>query len=117
MLVEALFLRLYLRKFAINARNLYTLYIIYIFQAHGKIEIPVTAKAGLHPSMYTGHPSYAYPPGRDYATDRSYPGNEMYAEHSYQGECPGRPEAEGIYPLGAPPLSMHQGGPAPTGFC
>lgn len=77
--------------------------------AHGPIEIPVTAKAGVLPSMYTGHPSYAYPPGRDYATDRGYPGNSKYSEDP--NHC-----VEGSYPTGAPPLGMHQGGPAPTGF-
>jgi len=44
---------------------------------HGTIHLPVEARQGVLPSMYTGHPSYAYPPGRDYATDRGYPGNDM----------------------------------------
>jgi len=41
----------------------------------GKIEIPVGAKPGVVPSIYTGHPSYALPQGRDYAEDRGYPVN------------------------------------------
>jgi len=43
---------------------------------HGSIQLPVEAKQGILPSMYTGHPTYAYPQGRDYATDRGYPGND-----------------------------------------
>lgn len=44
---------------------------------HGSIQLPVEAKPGILPSMYTGHPTYAYPQGRDYATDRGYPGNDV----------------------------------------
>jgi len=71
---------------------------------YGSIQLPVEAKPGLLPSMYTGHPSYAYPQGRDYATDRGYPGN--------------LPEFTGVseYPGGAPMLGRHHGTPAPTGF-
>lgn len=81
-----------------------------IKQGHGKIEVPVQAKAGLIPSNYNSHPSYAPAPGRDYATDRGYPGNEMYDDER------SRPVQCGDYPRGAPPLGMHQGGPAPMGF-
>jgi len=47
---------------------------------HGTIELPVEATSGVLPSMYTGHPSYAYPQGRDYAQDRGYPGNPAFGE-------------------------------------
>ena len=76
-----------------------------VLQGHGSIQLPVEAKPGVLPSMYTGHPSYAYPQGRDYATDRGYPGNP---------ELDIMPQ--GPYPTGAPPMGQHQGGPAPTGF-
>ena len=65
--------------------------------------------------MYTGHPSYAYPPGRDYATDRGYPGNGSADGDGAEG-FPARPPVEGSYPTGAPPLGMHQGGAHATGF-
>lgn len=83
----------------------------------GNIEVPVEAKQGLLPSMYTGHPSYAYPQGRDYAEDRGYPGNSEYQHGpSSGGECPARPALVPEYPSGAPPLGMHHGGAYPTGF-
>lgn len=86
----------------------------------GQINIPVEAKAGVLPSMYTGHPSYAYPQGRDYAQDRQYPGNGAYGQDmsyaSGTGECPSKPLRSGGYPAGGPPLGMHQGGAAATGF-
>ena len=68
---------------------------LYLSQGQGKIEIPVEAKQGVLPSMYTGHPSYAYPQGRTYADDRGYPGNSAYRENSFfadsRGECPTKP--------------------------
>ena len=70
--------------------------------------------------MYTGHPSYAYPQGRDYAEDRGYPGNSEYQHngtgYSTGGECPARQPLNNEYPSGAPPLGMHHGGAYPTGF-
>lgn len=72
----------------------------------GKIEIPVTAQPGVVPSMYTGHPSYAYPPGRDYALDRGYSTFNFSTE----------PAIPSVYPAGAPPLGHHSGAPAPTGY-
>ena len=78
-------------------------------QGRGNIQIPVQAKQGIVPSMYTGHPTYAYPPGRDYATDRNYPGNDTYCEDGAKTE-------RNFYPDGAPPLNMHQGGAHATGF-
>ncbi|XP_064599508.1 uncharacterized protein LOC135466039 [Liolophura sinensis] len=70
---------------------------------HGNIEMPITANAGVIPSVYTGHPSYAYPPDRTYEQDREYPGNTTFL-------------SAGPYPAGAPPLGHHSGAPAPTGF-
>ena len=87
-----------------------------IFQGGGGIALPAEAQQGVLPSMYTGHPSYAYPQGRDYAEDRGYPGNPLYTTGGQGGECEGRPPLEPTYPSGAPPLGLHQGGPAPTGF-
>jgi hypothetical protein len=88
---------------------------------HGKIEVPVTARTGVIPSLYTAHPSYAPPPAKDYATDRNYPTNIMYTDHSCEqstnpADWPGKPMLDNLYPAGAPPLQMHQGGPHPTGF-
>ena len=79
-------------------------------QGRGEIQIPAHAKHGLIPSMYTGHPTYAYPPGRDYATENRYPGNAVYNDNQ------GKPATDMCYPSGAPPLHMHQGGPQATGF-
>ena len=79
--------------------------IFFFFQGQGTIALPVEARQGVVPSMYTGHPSYAYPQGRDYAADRGYPGNPS-TEGSYIGP----------FPTGAPPTGQHQGGPASTGF-
>ncbi|KAJ8321504.1 hypothetical protein KUTeg_000944 [Tegillarca granosa] len=73
---------------------------------YGKIEIPPEAQPGVVPSVYTGHPSYAYPPDKSYADDRGYPGNATLKES-------GQP---GPYPAGAPPLGYHSGAPNPTGF-
>lgn len=70
---------------------------------YGKIDVPVTAKSGVLPSMYTGHPSYAYPQGRDYAHDRGYPGNGAYMSSS----GPGTSGVSEPYPAGGPPLGMH----------
>ncbi|KAL5022885.1 hypothetical protein ScPMuIL_002040 [Solemya velum] len=73
----------------------------------GKIEIPPAAQPGVIPSMYTGHPSYAYPADKSYIEDRGYPGN------------PGFPTSvDGVlsYPSGGPPLGYHSGAPYPTGF-
>ena len=81
----------------------------FYIQGKGKVQIPIHATPGVVPSMYTGHPSYAYPRGRDYATDRGYPGARGFPDD--RNESLG-----GTYPSGAPPLGMHQGNPAPTGF-
>jgi len=86
------------------------------FQGQGRIALPVEAQPGVVPSMYTGHPSYAFPGGRDYAEDRGYPGNDAYATGTGSGECPGRPPLTGTYPLDGPSGLMHPGGPHPTGF-
>ena len=66
--------------------------------------------------MYTGHPSYAFPGGRDYAEDRGYPGNSAYAVDTGSGECPGRQPLTGTYAMDGPSGLMHPGGPHPTGF-
>ena len=79
------------------------------FQGHGSIQLPVEAKPGVLPSMYTGHPSYAYPQGRDYATDRGYPGNQ-------QDPPPSLIKRTEYHRSGSTQLSQHQGGAAPTGF-
>lgn len=75
------------------------------FQGHGKIEIPPEAQPGVVPSIYTGHPSYAYPADRSYDEDRGYPGNSSLGQ-----------SLPGDYPKGAPPLGYHSGAPNPTGF-
>ncbi|GFS24451.1 hypothetical protein ElyMa_001664400 [Elysia marginata] len=74
---------------------------------HGKIHVLPTAEPGFIPSIYTGHPSYAYPPDMSYAETRAYPGTTGYPAH-----MPTTCE----YPGGAPPLGNHSGAPAPTGF-
>ena len=67
------------------------MHVSYTLQGHGKIELPVEAKPGVLPSIYTGHPSYAYPQGRDYAADRGYPAHPAFAAARQAGECPARP--------------------------
>uniref|UniRef100_A0A0B6ZHP0 DUF4476 domain-containing protein n=1 Tax=Arion vulgaris TaxID=1028688 RepID=A0A0B6ZHP0_9EUPU len=74
---------------------------------HGKIQLIPSANPGIIPSIYTGHPSYAYPPDIPYAEIRSYPGTAGF---------PARFSASTDYPGGAPPLGHHSGAPAPTGF-
>ncbi|KAL4234433.1 hypothetical protein ACF0H5_006080 [Mactra antiquata] len=74
---------------------------------HGPVQIPPEAQPGVVPSIYTGHPSYAYPADLSYIQDRGYPGA---AEHPIS-ESNIKP-----YPAGAPPLSYHSGAPNPTGF-
>ncbi|KAK7481698.1 hypothetical protein BaRGS_00027071 [Batillaria attramentaria] len=75
---------------------------------HGKIEIPPTAQKSYYPSIYTGHPSYAYPPDVPYEEHHGYPGTVGF---------PARVEGPSIpYPGGAPPLGNNTGAPAPTGF-
>lgn len=76
-----------------------------LIPGHGKIEIPPEAQPGVVPSIYTGHPSYAYPPDRNYDEDRGYPGNSDLGQ-----------TLPGDYPKGAPPLGYHSGAPNPTGF-
>ena len=49
-------------------------------QGQGDVHIPVTARPAVLPSVYSGHPSYAFPQGRDYAEDRDYPANPTYAD-------------------------------------
>ncbi|XP_076469894.1 uncharacterized protein LOC143300211 [Babylonia areolata] len=73
----------------------------------GKIEVPPTAQPGVVPSIYTGHPSYAYPADKSYADDRGYPGTIGF---------PASVDGPSSYPGGAPPLGNHSGAPAPTGF-
>ncbi|KAL8608337.1 hypothetical protein ACOMHN_042204 [Nucella lapillus] len=73
----------------------------------GKIEVPLTAQPGVVPSIYTGHPSYAYPADNTYAEDRGYPGTIGF---------PATVDGPSTYPGGAPPLGNHSGAPAPTGF-
>jgi len=74
----------------------------------GEIQIPKTAQPGVVPSVYTGHPSYAYPRDKTYAQVRGYPETEGYPEVT---------EPAGAYPAGAPPLStVTAGAPAPTGW-
>jgi len=74
---------------------------------HGKINVLPTAEPGNIPSLYTGHPSYAYPPDTAYAQVRGYPGTTGY---------PANIDSTCEYPGGAPPLGNHSGAPAPTGF-
>lgn len=74
---------------------------------HGRIEIPPTAQPGVIPSIYTGHPSYAYPADKCYMEDRGYPGTVGF---------PAKVEGPSHYPGGAPSLGNHSGAPAPTGF-
>ncbi|XP_045192741.2 uncharacterized protein LOC123549037 [Mercenaria mercenaria] len=73
----------------------------------GQVQIAPQAQPGVVPSIYTGHPSYAYPPDMSYIKDRGYPGA---AEHPV---CESNIKP---YPAGAPPLSYHSGAPNPTGF-
>lgn len=73
----------------------------------GQIEVPPAAKPGVYPSIYTGHPSYAYPADKSYAEDRAYPGTIGF---------PASVDGPSHYPGGAPPLGNHSGAPAPTGF-
>ncbi|XP_052234188.1 uncharacterized protein LOC127846731 [Dreissena polymorpha] len=73
----------------------------------GPIQIPPEAQPGVVPSIYTGHPSYAYPPDMSYIKDRGYPGS---------AEFPITEANIKPYPAGAPPLSYHSGAPNPTGF-
>ena len=80
---------------------------IYLFQGQGVIQIPPEAQPGVVPSIYTGHPSYAYPADLSYIQDRGYPGSAEYPI----SESNIKP-----YPAGAPPLSYHSGAPNPTGF-
>ncbi|KAK7114434.1 uncharacterized protein [Littorina saxatilis] len=74
---------------------------------HGKIEVPPTAKPSVVPSIYTGHPSYAYPVDKSYIEDRGYPGTVGF---------PAKVVGPSHYPGGAPSLGNHGGAPAPTGF-
>ena len=76
-------------------------------KGHGKINVLPTAEPGNIPSLYTGHPSYAYPPDTAYAQVRGYPGTTGY---------PANIDSTCEYPGGAPPLGNHSGAPAPTGF-
>ncbi|XP_067937147.1 uncharacterized protein [Watersipora subatra] len=75
---------------------------------HGEIKIPKTAQPGVVPSVYTGHPSYAYPQDKTYAEVRGYPETEGYPQET---------EPEPAYPAGAPPLSTTtSGAPAPMNW-
>ncbi|KAL8575953.1 hypothetical protein ACOMHN_027351 [Nucella lapillus] len=73
----------------------------------GKVEVPPTAYVGVVPSIYTGHPSYAYPPDKTYAEHRGYPSTVGF---------PAKVEGPTHYPGGAPSLGNHGGAPYPTGF-
>lgn len=73
----------------------------------GQIQIPPAAQPGVVPSIYTGHPTYAYPSDISYIKDRGYPGSAEFPI----SEANIKP-----YPAGAPPLSYHSGAPNPTGF-
>ncbi|XP_074644139.1 uncharacterized protein LOC141900991 isoform X3 [Tubulanus polymorphus] len=76
---------------------------------HGAIEIPPQAQAGVVPSIYTGHPSYAYPKDKSYIETRGYPGAPSFLdEDDYVRFLP--------YSGGAPPLGYHSGQPNPVGF-
>ena len=88
----------------------------FCFKGGGSISLPAEAIQVTEPSLYTSHPSYAPEQGRDYAEDRSYPGNPMYNSGGTAVPCPNKPLLSNVYPSGAPPLGLHQGGPAPTGF-
>jgi len=74
---------------------------------HGPIEVPPTAQPGVVPSIYTGHPSYAYPADKSYQDDRGYPGTVGF---------PAGVDGPSHYPGGAPSLGNNTGAPAPTGF-
>jgi len=74
---------------------------------HGVVQVLPTAEPGVIPSMYTGHPSYAYPPDTPYGDVRGYPGTTGY---------PAMATKTSDYPGGAPPLGNRSGAPAPTGF-
>ena len=85
-------------------------------QGGGSIEVPVTAKSALKPRNTFGLSGCtgAYD-GSQYTCQTG--ANDQCGSNAYCGkECPARPPVSGIYPLGAPPLGMHQGAPAPTGF-
>ncbi|WAR11550.1 hypothetical protein MAR_025730 [Mya arenaria] len=75
----------------------------------GPIHIPLEAQPGVVPSIYTGHPSYAYPADISYIKDRGYPGSAEFPISEANMQPP-------VYPAGAPPLSYHSGAPNPTGF-
>ncbi|KAK2177612.1 hypothetical protein NP493_589g01027 [Ridgeia piscesae] len=55
---------------------------------HGQVNLPALARAAQLPSMYRGHPSYAYPQGRDYAEDRNYPCHDRYIESAMARRFP-----------------------------
>jgi len=85
------------------------------------VEIAIRAQPRLLPSKYTGHPSYAYRRGRDYAQDRGYPGCGAYGEHLFYpgtpgGYCPAKSPLYNIYPAGPPPLVMHHSSSVPAGY-
>ena len=88
------------------------------FQGKGGIEVTCESKQGIVPSQYTGHPSYQYPQGRDYALDRGYPGQASMAGPGYSmgPACSGRPQVASGYPAGAPLIGQHQSQAAATGF-
>ena len=92
-----------------------------LVQGKGVIEVPNMAQPRLLPSKYTGHPSYAYRRGRDYAQDRGYPGCGAYGEHLFYagspgGYCPAKSPLYNLYPAGAPPLVMHHSTSVPAGY-
>jgi len=77
---------------------------------HGNIAVPPQAKTSVIPSIYTGHPSYAYSPGSTYAVVNKHQGAVRWpVTHVHFDEQP-------AYPTGAPPLGYHSGAPPSVGF-
>ena len=53
-------------------------------QGKGDINVTVESRQRVAPSVYDGHPSYAFPQGRDYAMDRGYPGGPGHTVQNSQ---------------------------------
>ncbi|XP_076449467.1 uncharacterized protein LOC143285904 [Babylonia areolata] len=73
----------------------------------GRVEAPPYARVGVVPSIYTGHPSYAYPVDKSYGQEKGYPGTVGF---------PAKEHGPRHYPGGAPALGNHSGAMYPTGF-
>jgi len=87
----------------------------------GKLATPTLARLSVLPSRYTGHPSYAYPRGQDYAQAHGYPGCQVYTDEMYRPEprgreCPAKYPLFAHYPAGAPPLWAAIGSATPVAF-